>query len=530
MRRCRGFGGCLSVVVLLVAVGAASAGDGVFDPFDPRPLDASERRLLQAALATAGDYRGELDGVWGLRSQARSRPMPARGSARRRSTPMPRRWCSGSSRRSGATAGTSAPARARPLARAAVDRLGPPEAEEGGERRWSHDGSLTVLTHRFDAAQAARGMTPPTAQTPAPKPARAAATPTCWSPAASLRDGRRFYTRSDRTGDGWATVYLAGDADDGRRAQPRRRQHPARAAAALGPAGRRPADARWSSETAAFFDRRPAERSGRRPAPDAGGPAAGRRRARQHRHRLLPRRRARWSPPRTWSRPAPGSRWPTAASSTLHRLRPRPRHRGTRGARPARRWLSLADGAGARLGQRVHAAGFPYYAIAGTSLNLTSGNVSALAGVDDDPRFFSFTAPVQPGNSGGPLIDAHGAVLGLVVARLSEDFIVEATGTLPQNVNYALAELELADFLAEPASRRRPAASAASRSTTARPTASRPRWSRCSANSPGPRLWAPPSPANRAGRFSDGRPPLSACRRVGPGSRPAKPRPKAVQP
>ena len=113
---------------------------------------------------------------------------------------------------------------------------------------------------------------------------------------------------------------------------------------------------------------------------------------------------------------------------------------------PARSWLSLADGR-LRLGQRVHAAGFPYYSIAGTSLNLTSGNVSALAGVDDDARFFSFTAPVQPGNSGGPLLDADGRVLGLVVARLSENYIVEATGSLPQNVNYALNEDELAEFL-----------------------------------------------------------------------------------
>ena len=95
----------------------------------------------------------------------------------------------------------------------------------------------------------------------------------------------------------------------------------------------------------------------------------------------------------------------------------------------------------------MHAAGFPYYSIAGTSLNLTSGNVSALAGVDDDRRFFTFSAPVQPGNSGGPLIDARGAVRGLVVARLSEDYIVEATGSLPQNVNYALGEAELARFL-----------------------------------------------------------------------------------
>ena len=112
----------------------------------------------------------------------------------------------------------------------------------------------------------------------------------------------------------------------------------------------------------------------------------------------------------------------------------------------ASHWLSLAAG-DLRLGQRVHAAGFPYYSIAGTSLNLTSGNVSALAGVDDDRRFFTFSAPVQPGNSGGPLIDARGEVRGLVVARLSEDYIVEATGSLPQNVNYALGEAELSRFL-----------------------------------------------------------------------------------
>ena len=50
-------------------------------------------------------------------------------------------------------------------------------------------------------------------------------------------------------------------------------------------------------------------------------------------------------------------------------------------------------------------------------------------------------------------------MLGLVVARLSEDFIVEATGSLPQNVNYALREDELADFLRPngvAAGRRRP--------------------------------------------------------------------------
>jgi S1-C subfamily serine protease len=119
-----------------------------------------------------------------------------------------------------------------------------------------------------------------------------------------------------------------------------------------------------------------------------------------------------------------------------------------RAPRPARRWLALAD-PGLRLGPRVHAAGFPYYSIAGTSLTLTGGNVSALAGIDDDRSFFSFTAPVQPGSSGGPLLDSRGRVLGIVVARLSEDYIVEATGSLPQNVNYALREAEVAGFLSD---------------------------------------------------------------------------------
>jgi serine protease Do len=111
-------------------------------------------------------------------------------------------------------------------------------------------------------------------------------------------------------------------------------------------------------------------------------------------------------------------------------------------------WLPLTPAAPARLGQRVHAMGFPYYGIAGTAMHLTGGNVSALAGVDDDRRFFSFTAPVQPGSSGGPLIGARGDVLGVVVSRLSDSYIAEATGTLPQNVNYALGNSELVAFLA----------------------------------------------------------------------------------
>ncbi len=107
----------------------------------------------------------------------------------------------------------------------------------------------------------------------------------------------------------------------------------------------------------------------------------------------------------------------------------------------------MSEGSGARLGQSVHAIGFPYYSLTGTAMHLTSGNVSALAGMDDDPRFMSFTAPVQPGNSGGPLIDRGGAVAGVVIARLSDSYIAETTGTVPQNINFALSGAELRGFL-----------------------------------------------------------------------------------
>lgn len=110
-------------------------------------------------------------------------------------------------------------------------------------------------------------------------------------------------------------------------------------------------------------------------------------------------------------------------------------------------WLRLSPATNHRLGQRVHALGYPYFGVSGTELNVTGGNVSALAGMDDDPRFISITAPVQPGNSGGPLLDRAGAVAGVVVARLSETYISETTGSFPQNVNFALSSAELSAFL-----------------------------------------------------------------------------------
>ena len=66
------------------------------------------------------------------------------------------------------------------------------------------------------------------------------------------------------------------------------------------------------------------------------------------------------------------------------------------------------------------------------------GNVSALAGLRDDSRYLQISAPVQPGNSGGPLLDASGHLIGIVTAKLDAIRYARITGDIPQNVNFAL--------------------------------------------------------------------------------------------
>jgi len=78
---------------------------------------------------------------------------------------------------------------------------------------------------------------------------------------------------------------------------------------------------------------------------------------------------------------------------------------------------------------------------------MTTGNISALAGLGDDARWLQFTAPIQPGNSGGPLVDASGDVVGVVTSKLSPLWAAKNIGDVPQNVNFALNASVIRDFL-----------------------------------------------------------------------------------
>lgn len=91
----------------------------------------------------------------------------------------------------------------------------------------------------------------------------------------------------------------------------------------------------------------------------------------------------------------------------------------------------------APLNADVTVAGFPHGGILG-GLNVTRGSVSAERGLRGDVTRVQITAPIQAGNSGGPVIAQDGSVLGVVVSKLDAASVAEATGDLPQNVNFAI--------------------------------------------------------------------------------------------
>lgn len=99
------------------------------------------------------------------------------------------------------------------------------------------------------------------------------------------------------------------------------------------------------------------------------------------------------------------------------------------------------------LGQTVATIGFPNVELQGLSPKFTRGEVSSLAGIQDDPTTFQISVPVQPGNSGGPLFDEKGNIVGVVSARLDQDAAMAFTGTHAENVNYAVKSNVMLDWL-----------------------------------------------------------------------------------
>ena len=102
-------------------------------------------------------------------------------------------------------------------------------------------------------------------------------------------------------------------------------------------------------------------------------------------------------------------------------------------AQPSPSVATFRGGRPVRAGEAVVAYGFPMTGTLSSGGVVTNGSVSALSGFRDDSRYLQISAPIQGGNSGGPLLDTAGNVVGVITASLGS-----RSRDVPQNVNFAL--------------------------------------------------------------------------------------------
>jgi len=100
-----------------------------------------------------------------------------------------------------------------------------------------------------------------------------------------------------------------------------------------------------------------------------------------------------------------------------------------------------------KLGEKVLVAGYPFGDVFSNTIKVTSGIVSATRGAGDDSGQFQLDAAVQPGNSGGPIYDSGGNIVGVVVSQLDKRMMEKAIGSMPENVNFGIKASTVRQFL-----------------------------------------------------------------------------------
>ena len=100
--------------------------------------------------------------------------------------------------------------------------------------------------------------------------------------------------------------------------------------------------------------------------------------------------------------------------------------------------LAFAAEPSAEMGQDVFTIGYPNIELQGVNPKYTKGSISSLSGFQDDTRYYQISVPVQPGNSGGALLDEEGDIIAIVVSGLSAMVSARTFANVPQSVNYAI--------------------------------------------------------------------------------------------
>lgn len=112
-------------------------------------------------------------------------------------------------------------------------------------------------------------------------------------------------------------------------------------------------------------------------------------------------------------------------------------------ATPSPAVAAFRAGRPVRAGEAVVVYGYPMTGTLSSGGVVTNGSISALSGFRDDSRYLQISAPIQGGNSGGPVLDTAGNVVGIATASLGS-----RSRDVPQNVNFALKADVARTFLA----------------------------------------------------------------------------------
>jgi len=94
----------------------------------------------------------------------------------------------------------------------------------------------------------------------------------------------------------------------------------------------------------------------------------------------------------------------------------------------------------------IYVAGYPFGKAVSSSVKVTKGVVSALAGSQDNYALVQIDAAIQPGNSGGPIVNTSGNVVGVAVAKLDFKDAMESYGVIPENTNFGIKSSILKNF------------------------------------------------------------------------------------
>jgi len=100
------------------------------------------------------------------------------------------------------------------------------------------------------------------------------------------------------------------------------------------------------------------------------------------------------------------------------------------------------------LGASLIAGGFPLSTLMNNDFTVVFGKVTGRRGIGGNSNLFSISLPVQPGNSGGPLVNAEGKVAGVIVGKLDDGIMLEAVGSTGANFSFAISGLIARDFIA----------------------------------------------------------------------------------